>query len=144
MNEKIINRELLGNFVGDKTFTGLNLNKNTKFEKINYIFKKQMIIFFFKDYIEIKMVIHSLSSYNKIELINLKFIFNDYNGYMKFRTKFKLNNSQKIIEFLNNLNIFNSSEILGEYNNNIFFELYNESKYVKTHIKWKLKKILNQ
>ena len=141
LNERIINRELLENFVDNKTFTELNINKKTKFEEINYIFKKQMIIFFFKDYKTIKMVIH-LPSYNNIDnLINLKFIFNDFNRYIEYRTKFKTDNSENIIEFLNSMNIFKKSKHLEkDLNDKNIFELYNESKYEENTDEMKIKK----
>ena len=46
INEKILNRQILKNFVNEKTFKSMNLNEKIPFEELKYIFKEEMIIFF--------------------------------------------------------------------------------------------------
>ena len=46
INEKILTKIFLENFVNKKTFESMNLNEKITFEEIKYIFKEEMIIFF--------------------------------------------------------------------------------------------------
>ena len=127
MHEIIINEEILENLMNSK----FKLKKRD-FEEINYIFKKQMIIFLFYKYKIIKILIHSLPQYKEIhKLINLKFIFNDKCQFdlMKFYLIDK--NSIDIINFLLIMNIFEIPEYTHRNKNDpniIKFTLINEEK----------------
>ena len=123
-----ITEEILENFIDYQTFIHLNLNKKTKFEKIQYIFKKQMIILFFPNVKTIKLLIHSLAPYKDInKIINLRFVFENSSKYDGFYEMIKIYNSNGIITYLLNMNIFNlpKYEGLDEYNI-LVFTLYNE------------------
>ena len=68
IKEDVITEDNLENFIDKKTYDKLKINeKNTK-EKIRYIFKKQMIIFFFDNCHIIKLFIHSLCPFKDIDL----------------------------------------------------------------------------
>ena len=58
--ENIFSEKFLENVVDEDTFDDLKINKKTKFEKLKYIFKSQMILFFFKRNLTIKVLIHSM------------------------------------------------------------------------------------
>ena len=47
INEKILTEQYLENLVNEKTFNEMKLNVKITFEEIKYIFKEEMIIFFF-------------------------------------------------------------------------------------------------
>ena len=99
MDDVIISEKNLENFIDEKTFKELKINKLTNKEKIKYIFKKQMIIFFFENHYIIKILIHSLFPFKNInEFINLKYNFKDKNYYNKTADFLKESDSQKIIE----------------------------------------------
>ena len=78
----LITQKSLENLVNKKTFDKLKINQNTTFEKIEYIFKKQMIILCFEQYLTIRVLIHSLEPYKSINnLINLRIVFYSDNLY---------------------------------------------------------------
>lgn len=106
-NENLISEKFLENLVDEKTYDNLKINKKTTIEEVKYIFKKQMIILFFKKYLTIKVLIHSLSPFKKINnLINLRFVFKYEQYYEKYKEMFKKYNSQEIIKFFLCINIF--------------------------------------
>ena len=121
LHKLIINEKILENLV-NKNF----IFKNIDFEEINYIFKQQMIIFLFDKYKIIKILIHSLSPFKKIEnVINLKFIFNDKCEYDN-KKLFLIEN--KSLNIINDLLIMNSFE--EPISKNPKFILINEEKYI--------------
>ena len=72
-NKKQLTLEYLENFINEKTYKAFNINEKTTIEKIEYIFKQKILIFFIKYYRVIKLL---LFDEKKIKLINLKFIIN--------------------------------------------------------------------
>ena len=109
IKEKIISRKNLYNFVNKKAFDVLKLEKYASHEKIEYIFKSQMIIFFFEKNRIIKLLIHSLAPFKEIsDLINLKYNFKNKSDYNDEKDFLKKSPSNKIIERLINFNIFES------------------------------------
>ena len=131
MDDVIISEKNLENFIDEKTFKELKINKLTNKEKIKYIFKKQMIIFFFENHYIIKILIHSLFPFKNInEFINLKYNFKDKNYYNKTADFLKESDSQKIIEaFICTYNILeNPYYECIDGKNQIIFTLFNEGK----------------
>ena len=129
MTQSIINEKLLENLVNYDTYYFLNLNKETKYEKIEYIFKKQMIIFIFKNNRIIKMLIHSLAPYNIINnLICLTFVYNYETKFNDFISLLSENCSNNIINYLLNMNIFEIRNYVGrdQFNDIIFKLSYEE------------------
>ena len=129
IKEKIISRKNLYNFVNKKTFDVLKLEKFASHEKIEYIFKSQMIIFFFEKNRIIKLLIHSLAPFKEIsDLINLKYNFknkSDYNDEKNFMRKAP---SNKIIERLITLHIFERPKCTSRRFNEIVFTIINEEE----------------
>jgi len=90
----------------NETFDKMKIKKTSK-KQVEYIFKKKMIIFFFKKVNIIKIIIHSLYPFSKEnKIINLTFYFGKnesfYNHYKKF---FKEKNSKEILELFISINI---------------------------------------
>ena len=71
INEKILNRQILKNFVNEKTFKSMNLNEKIPFEELKYIFKEEMIIFFLDNNQIIKILLYK----NKDKVFNITFVF---------------------------------------------------------------------
>ena len=76
--KRILSIKDLNNFVNEPTFNELKTNQPILFEKIEYIFKKQMIIFFLEKYKAIKFVIHSFNQ-NKELIIKILYILKPIN-----------------------------------------------------------------
>ena len=129
MNEMPITEKLLENLVDKETFNRLNLNKGTKYEELEYIFKKQMIIFIFNSHKRIKMLVHSLLPFSMINnLICLTFNYTNEEKFTQFVSILTTNNSTNIINFLLSVNIFNNHNYTGkdEFNDKIFTLIYEE------------------
>ena len=134
IKEDVITEDNLENFIDKKTYDKLKINeKNTK-EKIRYIFKKQMIIFFFDNCHIIKLFIHSLCPFKDIDKpINIKYIFFNDDIYKQKVDYFKKNESNIILNELVCLNIFDIP--LLEFVNNKgekTFRILNEEKNKNT------------
>ena len=130
LKDKIITEESLENFVDKDTFKKLKVNEKTINKEIKYIFKNQMIIFFFKEDRIIKLVIHSLSPHRTIyNLINLKIIIYNEQAYDHLYEIFGQYNSQNIIMFLINRNIFSAPKYFRTKDNKIDYILINEEEY---------------
>ena len=85
---EIITQKSLENLVDEKTYKKFKINKNTTVENVQYIFKKQMIILFFKKNLTIRLLIHSLNPFKNINnLINLRFLCFDENVYENYKKK---------------------------------------------------------
>ena len=105
----LITQKSLENLFDKKTFSQFKINKNTTIENIEYIFKKQMIILCFEQYLTIRVLIHSLEPFKKINnLINLRIVSFNENIYERFKNNYKSQNSKKILEKFILLNIFES------------------------------------
>jgi hypothetical protein len=125
----VISKQNLENFVNKNTFDKLNLEKYASNEKIEYVFKSQMIIFFFEKNGIIKLLIHSLTPFKEINnLINLKYNFNDKNDYNNEKNFLKKESSNKIIEKLLTLNIFEKPKCTFRRNSEIAFTIINEEE----------------
>ena len=88
--EKFLSFKDLENFMNSDSYI-----KGINSEKIEYIFKKEMIIIFFPSNKNNIMIIIYLNDENN-KLINLKFIFYDKNEYKKHKDKFEKYNSDEI------------------------------------------------
>ena len=123
----LITQKSLENLVNKKTFDKFKINQNTTFEKIEYIFKKQMIILCFEQYLTIRVLIHSLEPYKNINnLINIRFVFYYDNLYERYKKKFESQYSGQILEEFLQLNIFERScYSYGSYNQ-VYFKIFNE------------------
>ena len=97
VNKKNLTLEYLENFINKKTYNLFNINEKTTIEKIEYIFKQKILIFFIKDYHVIKLL---LFDETKIKFISLKFIINYDKVYEYFYNYFKEKSSKEIINFL--------------------------------------------
>jgi len=104
INEKILTKSVLENFVNKKTFELMNLNKKITVEEIQYIFKKEMIIFFLEKYSTIKILLSLAGSTSTI--INISFAIFYIDTYNYLSKKFEEESSEKIISYLNGINIF--------------------------------------
>ena len=129
IKEMVISKKNLENFVNKNTFDKLNLEKYASNEKIEYVFKSQMIIFFFEKNGIIKLLIHSLTPFKEINnLINLKYNFNDKNDYNNEKNFLKKESSNKILEKLLTLNIFEKPKFTFRRNFEIAFTIINEEE----------------
>ena len=90
LEEKFITFKDLENFMNSDSYIE-GINK----EKIEYIFKKAMLIIFFPSYKKNIIIIIYLNE-EKNKLINIKFIFYNEYEYYKHREKFEEYNSDKI------------------------------------------------
>ena len=95
INEKILTKSVLENFVNKKTFELMNLNKKITVEEIQYIFKKEMIIFFLEKYSTIKILLSLAGSTSTI--INISFAIFYIDTYNYLSKKFEEESSEKII-----------------------------------------------
>ena len=76
ISRNILTEEDLEYFIDKNTYDELIINNNINFVETEYIIKKQMFIFIFKNTKTIKILIHSLLPYQEIKrLINITFIF---------------------------------------------------------------------
>ena len=87
-------------FINEQTYKLLNINIKNKVKQLKYIFKRKILILFFKNHLLIKMVLH------KNKLFNLTFALFNINNYEKLEEYFKDDNSNGIISFLEKKNIF--------------------------------------
>ena len=119
--ENIYSEKFLENFVDEDTFDDLKINKKTKFEKLKYIFKSQMILFFFKRNLTIKVLIHSMG------IINLRMVFYDESIYENYKEDLKKQNSVEMINYFSNKNVFiKPIQNFSNKDNKILFTLINE------------------
>lgn len=89
----------LENFIDEDAYI-----KGMKAVKIQYIFKKKMLILYF-DLIKIIKIIYFYEKENK--LVNIKYIFSSLKNYNEEKNGFLINaNSQEIIDFLECIKIF--------------------------------------
>ena len=135
--KRILSIKDLNNFVNEPTFNELKTNQPILFEKIEYIFKKQMIIFFLEKYKAIKFVIHSFNQ-NK-ELINLAINYSHINTFNSFHGFFEKKNSEEIVNYLLNINVFDKPYIIqsGKNNDDLIFLAYNIEKHIYSKIQSK-------
>ena len=106
---KISSNQYLQFFLDNKTYDIMKIKKTSK-KLVEYIFKKQMIIFFFKKVKIIKIIIHSLYPFSKEnKIINLTFYFGENESfYNHYKNIFKEKSSKEILE------LFISNNILME------------------------------
>ena len=144
-----LTEEILQNLIDTKTFYNLNLSDRRLYKKVEYLFKKQMMIFLFDSELTMKILIHSLEPYKNItNLINLKFVFNNRDNYKNYIDGLIYKSSQRIIDYLLTINIFSEPIYKGtdEFNNNVFI-LYNEEIYyssLKNNLEIKVENNNNQ
>ena len=112
-------KDFLECFINEKTFDKLKINNNYK--KVKYIFKGPILILFFKEKTLMKMFL------NKKQLINLTFIFSDYQSYEEKKENFKKWTSERIIEYLKNKNIFYDKRYVSNKNNKVIYTIRNEN-----------------
>ena len=98
--DKILSIQNLQIFIDQQTF---DLFENLKIKKsfniqIEYIFKKKMIIFFFKDIFKIKLLINDLYPISEEKkLVNLTFYLVNNTNYNKYYNIFKTKNSDDLL-----------------------------------------------
>ncbi len=106
-DKNITSEKNLDNFVNEKFFMNIkNIKKENIFEKVNYIFKDNLIIFFFENEKLIKVLMnHSCISSNhksySNNLININLVFNRNHHFFKYKKMFKYKNTKEIIDILN-------------------------------------------
>ena len=120
-------------FVNEKTFKLLNINKNNTVEQLKYIFKRKLLILFFKSHLLMKMALH------KNQLINLTIAFFDIQTFEKYKEYFKEAESEEIMSFLKKKNIFSTHyyEYINKNYNLIYIirnESFNKNNYQITNI----------
>ena len=140
--DKILSIQNLQILIDQQTF---DLFDNLKIKKtfniqIEYIFKKKMIIFFFKDIFKIKIVINDLYPISEEKkIVNLTFYLVNITNYDKYYNIFKTKNSDDILIMLkdydnlmerkytineeNSKIILINEEIDKEYKDNIILEI---------------------
>ena len=117
VDQRILTEKFLENFVNEKTFDQLNINKNVIGEEIKYIFKSKMLILFLERYNTIKILLYSIRIDNyEYKLFNLTFVFKYLNEYLLFRNEFEKRNSDSLLVYLYSIGIFEHPKI----------EIYNE------------------
>ena len=127
--------EYLQNLCDETTYN--LLETNGEIEKVEYIFKKKMLIIFFKTRNVIKIILFNEKNNN---LINLKFLYNynDRYNYNKDVSFFERKSSEQILIYLSDINIFNIKkyELHDSKKNNrlIYTLLYEEEKNIKNTI----------
>ena len=127
INEKILNKQILRNFVNEETFKSMKLNEKIPFEELKYIFKEEMLIFFIENYQIIKLLL--LYKNKTCKVINITFVFFYKDPYDEFYKKFEKDSSEKIINYLKEINIF--SEKKYSIHEDAFIVL-NEEKMVES------------
>ena len=118
--------------MNEETFNQFKINLDGVFQKIEYIIKKQMFIFYFEKEKIIKILIHSLYPYKEIDkLINISFIFYYEKKYKGYYEIFEKMNSKEIIDILLNMDIVYGPQYKYiEYGNEeANFIVFNEEEY---------------
>ena len=129
VNEKILSKKYLENFVNEKIFKLMDLNAKITFEEIKYIFKVKMIIFFLENYQIIKILLSVENLPSKV--VNITFIFFYLDAYNEFYKKFEKESSEEIIKYLNEIKILSNSKYSS---NEDTFIVINEEKMVESLI----------
>ena len=127
---KILSIQNLQIFIDQQTF---DLFENLKIKKsfniqIEYIFKKKMIIFFFKDIFKIKLLINDLYPISEEKkLVNLTFYLVNNTNYNKYYNIFKTKNSDDLLTMFKDYdNLTERRYVIEEENPKII--LVNEEK----------------
>ena len=127
---KILSIQNLQIFIDQQTF---DLFENLKIKKsfniqIEYIFKKKMIIFFFKDIFKIKLLINDLYPISEEKkLVNLTFYLVNNTNYNKYYNIFKTKNSDDLLTMFKDYdNLTERKYVIEEENPKII--LVNEEK----------------
>ena len=118
-------------FLKKKDMNELNKKEQNLFKKVEYIFKKQMIIIIFKKELIIKIIFFSLYPHFKInKLYNLTIYFHFENPFDSHYNMFKKKDSKELIQYFISLNIFNEKKIIyyDEIASNETFTIFNEEK----------------
>ena len=128
--DKILSIQNLQIFIDQQTF---DLFENLKIKKsfniqIEYIFKKKMIIFFFKDIFKIKLLINDLYPISEEKkLVNLTFYLVNNTNYNKYYNIFKTKNSDDLLTMFKDYdNLTERRYVIEEENPKII--LVNEEK----------------
>ena len=118
--DKILSIQNLQIFIEQQTF---DLFENLKIKKsfniqIEYIFKKKMIIFFFKDIFKIKLLINDLYPISEEKkLVNLTFYLVNNTNYNKYYNIFKTKNSDELLTMFKDYdNLMERKYIIEEEN----------------------------
>ena len=115
--DKILTIQNLQIFLDQQTFDKLKIKKTFNIQ-IEYIFKKKMIIFFFKDIFKIKILINDLYPISEEKkIVNLTFYLVNITNYDKYYNIFKTKNSDQILTMLKDYdNLMERKYIISEEN----------------------------
>ena len=111
INEKILTKECLENFVNENFFKLMKLNEKITFEEIKYIFKEKIIVFFLENYQIIKILLSTKNLPSKVN--NITFVIFNTNTYNFLYNKFEKESSEKINNYLSEI-ILKDSKLLGK------------------------------
>jgi len=126
--DELITRNFLENLVDVDTFEKFGIRDNRSFEKIKYIFKKEMFILFIERYHVIKILLFTLIYKNeKFNLINFTLTFYETNTYEYFCFSLEQDKSDKIMDFLYKVNIFENDCLEIKNNNLLLYKIKNEN-----------------
>ena len=127
-HKNIFSQKFLMNFMKEKIYKSLKINDKTTKIKIQYIFKKKMIIFVLDDYHIIKIIIPDISYFtNNKNVVNLSWNFYDHDSY-KSKLDFLIEkDSEKIMSYLIDKGIFATPSISSvDQKNKYIYILINE------------------
>ena len=131
--KKIFNKNILTNLIPSETFKAWKFEGKIEKIKIQYLFKKIMMIFVIEDLKKIKLIVTDTSPYIANEkIINLTWFFPDSDMYQEKLEFLQNENSEKILEFLVGKEIFGKPEKKTrnqEKKDEILYILYNEELY---------------
>ena len=133
VSEKIMTQKYLQTMVSNKIYYSININAKYKYnaEKIQYIFKEQMMILIFPYYKIIKMIISNLKPFSEQnKIVNLTFIFNSIDYYESYIKQFKEQTSYQILAFIVTNDIFNKSRHQFTSKQKLILEIINEEEYI--------------
>ena len=127
-HKNIFSQKFLMNFMKEKIYKSLKINDKTTKIKIQYIFKKKMIIFVLDEYHIIKIIIPDISYFtNNKNVVNLSWNFYDHESY-KSKLEFLIwNDSEKIMSYLIDKGIFATPSVSSvDQKNKYIYILINE------------------
>ena len=131
--KKVFNKNILANLIPSETFKAWKLEGKIEKIKIQYLFKKIMMIFVIEQLKKIKLIVTDTSPFIANEkIINLTWFFPDSEAFQE-KLKFLQNeNSEDILQFLVRKEIFGKPEKTTrnqEKKDEILYILYNEDLY---------------
>ena len=132
INEKILTKECLENFVNENFFKLMKLNEKITFEEIKYIFKEKIIVFFLENYQIIKILLSTKNLPSKVN--NITFVIFNTNTYNFLYNKFEKESSEKINNYLSEINILSNIKYTfhdDKVNDDTFIAI-NEEKLIES------------